>query len=159
MTWPLYRSFFLWLSSSKEVHRLPSSLKMLWLVTSYVWWLGHCVEAPSSDSPPPKKSTTWPAPACPPECSWPQQLTATADTSGSRSIERFDHVLGRVWDWEWDKTLFVQMRIRNETRVIKCGIQMGIDLPQMGQIWDFLLSVHFGSSKLILKSPRFVLFD
>ena len=52
-------------------------------------------------------------------------------------------------------------------RDVKFAIRIGSDYywPQMGQIWDFLrsVSVHFGSPsqnvlKLILKSPRFVLF-
>ena len=51
------------------------------------------------------------------------------------------------------------------TRDVKCGIQIGSDCPQTGQIWDFLrsVSVHFGAPrqnelKLILKSPRFAPF-
>ena len=51
-------------------------------------------------------------------------------------------------------------------RNVKFGFQIGSDWPQVGQILDFFLrsvSVNFGSPslnvlKLILKSPRFVLF-
>ena len=48
-------------------------------------------------------------------------------------------------------------------RVVKFGIQIESDWPQMGQMWTFKRpeSVHFGSPsqkvlKLILKRPRFV---
>ena len=48
-----------------------------------------------------------------------------------------------------------------QSQDVKFGIQIGSDLFQMGQTWDFLrsVSVHFGSAsqnvqKLILKSPR-----
>ena len=51
------------------------------------------------------------------------------------------------------------------SRSIKFSIQIGLDWPQMGQIWDFLrsVSVYFGAPrqnilKLILKSPRLVPF-
>ena len=40
------------------------------------------------------------------------------------------------------------------------GIRIGSDWPEMGHIWDFLrlVSVNQNVMKLILKSPRFVLF-
>ena len=54
---------------------------------------------------------------------------------------------------------------RRSTQGCQICIQIVSDWPQMGQIWDFLrsVSVHFGAPrqnvlKLILKSPRFVLF-
>ena len=52
-------------------------------------------------------------------------------------------IIAYIYVWDWD---------------VKFGIQIGLDLPQMGQIRDFLrsVSVHFGSAsqnliKLILK--------
>ena len=63
------------------------------------------------------------------------------------------------------KTNYWQTFIYVGDRVVKFGIHIGSDWPQLAQIWDFLrsVSVHFGSAsqnvlKLILKSPRFVLF-
>ena len=60
-----------------------------------------------------------------------------------------------------DMIRLTDSRITSETRDAKFGIQIGLDWPQIGKIWDFLrsVSVHFGAVrqnvlKLIFKKSQ-----